>query len=92
MLYDRGMKRTQLQLDEYTWEILRERAFQEKRSVSDVVREMLKLHIHKGRGKPLGISSFSFIGAGVSHGERSGRIARKHDEELGEAFGPKKKV
>ncbi|TSC78194.1 MAG: hypothetical protein G01um101429_882 [Parcubacteria group bacterium Gr01-1014_29] len=86
------MKRTQIQLDEHTRDILRKRAFHERRSVSDVIREALRESIHRQEMKPFGVASFSFIGAGVSRGKRSGRISEKHDEELGEAFGPKKKV
>lgn len=79
------MKRTQIQLDERTWEVLRERAFHEKRSIADVVREMLRLHIGK-TPKARRISSFSFIGSGASRGRGRGQIAERHDEALGEAL------
>lgn len=79
------MKRTQIQLDERIWGILRERAFHEKRSIADVVREMLQMHIDE-RPKPRRISFFSFIGAGASRGRGRGRIAERHDEALGEAL------
>ena len=86
------MKRTQIQLDEHIWDILRKRAFHERRSVSELIREALQERIYGQKVKPSDIASFSFIGAGVSRGKRSGHISETHDEELGEAFGPKKKV
>ena len=79
------MKRTQIQLDEKTWETLRERAFRERRSVAQVVREMLRVHFRE-MAKPRGISSFAFIGSGASRGSRRGRVSERHDEALAEAF------
>lgn len=79
------MKRTQIQLDERIWAILRERAFHEKRSIADVVREMLHMHIEE-RPKPRRISSFSFVGSGASRGRGRGQIAKRHDEALVEAL------
>lgn len=65
--------------------MLRERAFHEKRSIADVVREMLQMHI-KERPKPRRMSSFSFIGSGASRGRGRGQIAERHDKALGEAL------
>lgn len=88
----RDMRRTQIQLDEHTWDAVRKRAFRERRSISDVIREALRESISGERAKARDIAAFSFIGSGASRGKRSGRISEKHDEELGEGFGPKKKV
>jgi len=79
------MRRTQIQLDEKTWETLRERAFRERRSVAQVVREMLLAHFREAV-TPRGISSFAFIGSGVSRGSGRGRVSERHDEALAEAF------
>lgn len=79
------MKRTQIQLDEKTWEVLRERAFRERRSIADVVRGMLRVHV-KEAVKPSRIRPFSFIGSGASHGRGRGTIAGRHDDVLGEAL------
>ena len=45
------MKRTQIQLDEPTWEVLRERAFRQKSSVAALIREMLHEHTAQEKKK-----------------------------------------
>ena len=85
MLYPKCMKRTQLQVDETTWEVLRERAFRERRSIAEVVREILKADVARiTRKRPT--SAFSFIGSGASRGRGRGRVSERHDEELMAAF------
>lgn len=79
------MKRTQIQLDEKTWETLRERAFRERRSIAEIVRAMLRTHVEK-TARPRNFSSFSFIGSGASRGRGRGRVSERHDEVLSEAF------
>ena len=48
------MRRTQIQLDEQTYEALRKKAFQERRSMSDLIREAAQKSIdtkREARGK-----------------------------------------
>ena len=74
------MVRTQLQLDEQTYEAIRSIAHRRHASMSSVVREILHDHltIPGGHQKP-----FSFIAAGASgHHDTSER----HDEVLAEAY------
>lgn len=78
------MTRTQLQLDDDTYEALRRRAYQERKSLSAVARELLREGL--GFSKPTesqGLEEFTFIGAG-----NSGRsdISVNHDEALAEDF------
>ena len=57
------MRRTQIQLDERTYETLRRRAFEKGCSISSLVREVLAYSL--GTGKPkqrTSIKDFSFIG------------------------------
>ena len=73
------MRRTQIQLDEEIYEALRRLAFMRRRSLSAIVRELLR--------EALGLSSrnlgdFTFIGA-FSSGKKEA-ISERHDEILGE--------
>jgi hypothetical protein len=75
------MKRAQIQLEEETFEVLRQRAFQEKKSISGVIREL----IHKGitlsaQEKPLSIKDFRFIGAGKSLQKSLKPVSERHDQ------------
>jgi len=75
------MVRTQIQLDEQTYEAVRSIAHRRHASMSSVVREMLhnQLAIPEGPAAPF----LSFIGAGASgHHDTSS----KHDEILAEAY------
>jgi len=85
--YNVYMKRAQIQLDEQMFEILRRRAFQERRSLADFVREALRAHIAPhakiARRSP---ASFSFIGSGRSRGKGAGTIAESHDQPFAQAI------
>ncbi len=80
------MRRTQIQLDDRTYEVLRRRAFERGCSISSYVREVLaySLGTAKGKQKP-SIKDFSFIGAGRSRQGRLARVSERHDEALAEA-------
>jgi plasmid stability protein len=81
------MKRTQIQLDEETYEALRLRAFQEKQSFASIVRSSLREQILAAPRKvkrPL--RTFSFIASGRSQGKGSGKISENHDSELARAI------
>lgn len=81
------MKRAQIQLEEETFEILRQRAFQEKKSIAGVIREL----IHKetnlvARQKPLSLKDFRFISAGKSRQGSLEPVSERHDQALEEVF------
>jgi len=78
------MTRTQLQIDDETYEALRARAFTQRKSMSAVVREILRQGLGLGKmDRERSSSRFSFVGIGAS-----GRhdIAARHDDYLAEDF------
>ena len=82
-----AMKRTQVQLDEQTYEALRRRAFEKKCSVSALVRQLLADALGTGRpGRRLPLKDFSFIGAGRSRRDRFSPVSERHDEALAEVL------
>ena len=80
------MIRTQIQLDESTWERLRQIAFQRKSSIAAVVREMIRAQISPKRKTKLRMEDFTFIGSGRSRGKGAGTIAERHDEEFADSI------
>jgi plasmid stability protein len=77
------MKRTQIQLDERTYETLRRRAFEKGCSISALVRELLAhaLGTARVRGRPT-MKDFTFIGAGRCRQGRLSPVSERHDEAL----------
>jgi len=81
------MKRAQIQLEEETFEVLRQRAFQEKKSIAGVIRELIHKEINlPARQKPLSIKDFRFIAAGKSVQGSLEPVSERHDQALEEAF------
>ena len=81
------MKRAQIQLEEETFEVLRQRAFQEKKSIAGVIRELIHKEITlPAQQKPLSIKDFRFIGAGKSLQGSLEPVSERHDQALAEAF------
>ena len=82
------MRRTLIQLDEDTYQKLRQRAFREERSIASLVREMLANGLAAGaaRKKPAGVNQFLSVRAGRSKQRRPSRVSERHDEALAEAF------
>ena len=81
------MKRTQIQLDERTYEALRRRAFKKGCSVSALIRELLAHAMGAGRAKRRAtLKDFTFIGAGRSGQDRISPVSEHHDEALAEAL------
>ena len=78
------MTRAQLQIDDDTYEALRLRAFRERKSMSALVREMLRKELGMEK-QPERVRTvrFSFIGSGAS-GRKD--ISVRHDEALEEDF------
>ena len=78
------MVRTQLQIDERTYEAVRTKAHRERKSMSAVVREILHEHLQEGaEHREARGARFTFIGAGAS-GRKD--ISVRHDEALAEDF------
>jgi len=78
------MVRTQLQMDEDTYEALRESAHKQKKSMSAVAREILRESLLDRKPKESDLKEkFSFISSGSS-GESD--ISVNHDKYLEEAF------
>ncbi len=86
------MRRTQIQLDEWTYEILRRRAFEKGCSISAYVREVLAYSLGTAKGKAKhSIKDFSFIGAGKSRQGRLSPVSERHDEALEEVLMEKRR-
>jgi plasmid stability protein len=76
--------RTQLQIDENTYETLRLRAHLEKKSMSAVAREILSEGLTRGTGgRRRSRAALSFISSGAS-GRKD--ISERHDDALAEDF------
>jgi len=81
------VKRTQIQLDERTFEALRRRAFEKGCSIASLVRELLAQSLATGKPKQrLSIKDFTFIGAGRSRQDRLSPVSGRHDEALTDAL------
>lgn len=82
------MRRIPIQLDEKTYLALKERAFRERRSIAELVRESVAAHQKVDRRS---IEQFSFVGSGSSPADRRQRISEDHDRALARAFSPRGK-
>lgn len=81
------MKRTQIQLDEPTYEALRRRAVEKGCSMSALVRELLAHSLGTGKTKKrLSIKDFTFIGASRSRQGRLSPVSERHDEAMEEVL------
>lgn len=81
------MKRTQIQLDERTYEALRRRAFEKGCSMSSLVRELMARSLGTGTATQQStIKDFTFIGAGRSRQGRLSPVSKRHDEALAKAL------
>lgn len=84
------MKRTQIQLDEATYEAVRRKAFEQGRSMASVVRETLAAALgtaDKSRHRKLTIDDFTFIGMGRdANPPRDVPVSVDHDKWYAEAI------
>lgn len=81
------MKRALIQLEEDMYDELRRRAFQEKKSISGLIRVMIKKQIElPNRSRRLSIKDFKFVAVGRSRQGALKPVSERHDEALGEAF------
>jgi hypothetical protein len=75
------MKRAQIQLEEETFEVLRQRAYEEKKSIAGIIREVIQKEMTlPSRKKPLSVKEFRFIGAGKSSQGSLEPISERHDQ------------
>ena len=78
------MRRTQIQLDEATYELLRQRAYEQRVSMARVVREAVAQYLAGGPKPRLKLSDFKFIGIASSEPDSDVRVSERHDEVLGD--------
>ena len=80
------MKRTQLQLDEATYQLLRRRAFERGVSMAALIRQAIRDHLKAGARHSTRLEDFEFIGVGCSGKAGMEPISERHDEALAEDF------
>ena len=80
------MRRTQIQLEEATYQELRSRAYSRGASMASVIREALAEYLATGCPRPMGIQDFGFVGSGRSKESAFDPISERHDEALVEDF------
>lgn len=81
------MRRAQIQLEEEIYELLRRRAFKEKKSIAGVIREIVKKEISNAdRRQTSSAMDFTFVGAGRSKQGSLKPVSERHDEALEEVF------
>ena len=79
------MKRTQVQLDEVTYQALKRKAFERGVSMSAFLRELLRERLHPAP-VPRHLGMFRFIGSGQSEQGGLAPVSERHDEALAEDF------
>jgi hypothetical protein len=81
------MRRAQIQLEEKMYDMLRHRAFKEKKSIAGVIREIVKRELTpSGQSHPSSVKDFTFIGIGRSRQGLFKPVSERHDEVLEEVF------
>ena len=76
------MKRTQVQLDEATYEMLRAQAFERGVSMSALLREVLRKGLGPAPARRRRLRDFKFIGSGRSRQGKLAPVSERHDEAL----------
>ena len=79
------MRRTQIQLDEATYQALKRKAFERGFSMSALLRELVRGQLIPAR-VPCSLENFHFIGSGESKQGRLAPVSERHDEALAEDF------
>ncbi len=77
------MRRTQIQLDEPTYQLLRKQAFERGVSMATLLREAVGQYLVPKR-KQFRIEELTFIGSGYSDQGDLAPISERHDEALAE--------
>ena len=78
-----AMRRTQVQLDEATYELLRQRAHERRVSMAKVVREAVAQYLAGGPKPRKKLSDFKFIGMGSAEPGLQRSVSEDHDAEWG---------
>jgi hypothetical protein len=81
------MRRTQLQLDESTYQILRKQAFERGVSIAALLREAVTAYLSHTPAQPR-FTEFTFVGTGRSHQGNLSPVSERHDEALAKALQP----
>jgi hypothetical protein len=85
-----SMKRTQIQLDERTYEALRRRAYDQKKSMAFVARSLLEGALGLSPSQKPSIKDFPFVGCGSSDQANLSPVSERHDEALAAIAGAPK--
>jgi len=81
--YEMGMKRTQVQLDEETYQRLREEAYARHTSIAALIREAIRAHLGLvPKPKRRRLEDFTFVGSGRSEQGDLEPVSERHDEAL----------
>ena len=80
------MIRAHVQLDETTYRLARQKAFDNGVSFAALVRDALEHYLAREDGKPLTIEDLGFVGIGSSDQGNLSPVSERHDEALAEAF------
>ena len=83
------MIRTQVQLDETTYALAKQRAFAESKSLAAIIREALTQYLTSpnSRSSELsGMNRFTFVGSGRSTPGEPYPLSESHDDALAEDF------
>ena len=78
------MRRTQIQLDEATYELLRQKAHERHVSLARVVREAVAQYLTGAPKRRLTLADFKWIGMGSAEPIDGISVAEHHDEVLGD--------
>ncbi len=78
------MRRTQVQLDNDIYELLRQEAFNEGVSISELVRRIIRRYMEAG-DRTAQAASLSFVGMGESVQGDLAPVSERHDEALWDA-------
>jgi len=78
------MRRTLVQFDEGTYRKLRQQAFQQERSISALVREMVVKGLtgNTSQERPKRAGKLLSVGVGRSKQDRLSPVSERHDEAL----------
>ena len=80
------MVRIQIQLDETTHALARQKAFAENKSLADVVRDALTRYLTSSGAQSSEVDRFTFIGSGESLPEGPSPLSERHDDALAEDY------
>ncbi len=83
------MRRTQIQLDEPTYQLARRRAYQQGKSLSAVIREALAEAFGREPVRRLALKDFTSVGIGRSRQGALAPVSERHDEALIEVVAKK---